>query len=377
MWISLLELGLRLAVFGAGFWLAVTTVMSVIRSFVLPRAHRPWLTSLVFTASFRAFYYLRLQKATTYEERDRLLALYSPVTLFFLPLAWLTFIMVGYTAMLWAVGDGLSLRDAFLISGSSLMTLGFRMEDQLALEILAMTEAALGMILIALLIGYLPTMYSAFSKRETVVTLLEVRAGAPASAVNMILRLNRIGILANADEMQTMWQNWETWFAEIEESHTTLAPLVFFRSPKSHRSWVVAAGVIIDAGALIASTVDMPTRIHAPLCIRAGYVTLRSIADFFGLQYNPDPQPDAPISIAREEYDAVYDELMANGVPVKADRDQCWRDFAGWRVNYDEVLLQIARLTWAPYAQWISDRSIVTQRRADSRELPIFDLNRS
>lgn len=376
MWNKLLALLLDIVVFGIGLWIVQMTVMSVIRSFVLPRAERPWLTAIVFTISFRIFYMLRLKKVTTYEERDRILAYYSPLTLFFLPLAWLTCIMLGYTAMIWAVGQNISLRDSFLISGSSLLTLGFRMEDQLAIEVLAMSEAALGMILIALLIGYLPTMYSAFSRRETVITMLEVRAGAPASAITMILRLHRTGILQDSSEMESMWRNWEVWFAEIEESHTTLAPLVFFRSPKPNRSWVVGAGVIMDTGALIASTVDITSRVHTPLCIRAGFVTLRSIADFFGLDYPADPQPTDPISITREEFDAVYDELVANGVPVKIDRDQCWRDFSGWRVNYDSLLLQIARLTWSPYAQWISDRSIITNRKADSRDLPIFDLNR-
>ena len=71
-----------------------------------------------------------------------------------------------------------------------------------------------------------------------------------------------------------------------------------------------------------------------------------------------------PISIDRTEFDAAYDRLAAAGLPLKPDRDQCWRDFAGWRVNYDTVLLDLARLTMAPYAPWSSDRSMRGEERA-------------
>src|SRR5213075_1815942 len=73
--------------------------------------------------------------------------------------------------------------------------------------------------------------------------------------------------------------------------------------------------------------------------------------------YDRDPGPSDPISVAREEYDALYDRLAEAGVPLRADRDQAWRDFAGWRVNYDAVLLGLAGFVMAPYAPWVSDRS--------------------
>jgi hypothetical protein len=181
-----------------------------------------------------------------------------------------------------------------------------------------------------------------------------VRAGSPPSAVEMIVRTHRIHGLASLTEM---WDQWETWFAALEESHTSLAALVFFRSPKGQRSWVTAAGTILDAASLQASALDVPFDPTAHLCIRAGYLALRSIADFYLIGYNPNPAPDDPISVSREEFDAAYDRLHEADVPLKADRDQCWRDFVGWRVNYDTVLLALAAMTMAPYAPWISDRS--------------------
>ena len=78
----------------------------------------------------------------------------------------------------------------------------------------------------------------------------------------------------------------------------------------------------------------------------------------FGIRYDPDPRPDNPISILRSEFDDAVKRLEDAGLPVKADRDQAWRDFAGWRVNYDEPLLALAALMMAPHAQWSSDRSL-------------------
>ena len=96
------------------------------------------------------------------------------------------------------------------------------------------------------------------------------------------------------------------------------------------------------------------------MCIRdqAGFPSPRRIADYFQIPVDPDPDPDDPISIDRSEFDEVYDELASFGVPVRADREKAWRDFQGWRVNYDLALLGLASLTMAPYAKWSSDRSV-------------------
>jgi hypothetical protein len=229
---------------------------------------------------------------------------------------------------------------------------------------LAFSEAALGLILVALLIAYMPTMYSAFSQREAAVSMLEVRAGAPPSAITMITRLHRIG---RFDYLNELWEQWEVWFVYVEETHTSLAALPFFRSPEPNRSWVTAAGAILDAASLVNSVVDIPHDARADLCIRAGYLALRSIGNFFRLDLLPIPQPGDPeslrqISITRQEFDEACAELEAGGVPLRPDREKAWRDFAGWRITYDSPLLALAAVTMAPYAPWSSDRSLPTRR---------------
>lgn len=324
----------------------------------MPRSSNVLLTRVVFRATNLAFRF-RLRRVTTYEDRDRAMALYAPLTLLVLPAVWAAIILVGYMLMYWAL-EPRPLYDVFSLSGSSLLTLGFTKTDGVSSLFLEFSEAIFGLTMIALLISYLPTMYSAFSRREVMVALLEVRAGSPPSPFELLTRAQRIRGL---DALTELWKQWEVWFVEVEESHTSLAALVFFRSPQPHVSWITAAGVMLDTASLMASTLDVPNNPQSQLMIRAGYIALRRIADYFSIEYNPNPTPDDEISISRAEYDLLYDQLAAAGLPLKPDREAAWHAFRGWRVNYDRVLLALAALTMAPYAQWVSDRSLPRSKK--------------
>ena len=214
-------------------------------------------------------------------------------------------------------------------------------------------EATLGLGLVALLITFLPSIYQAFSRREAQVGLLEVRAGSPPSAEGFLLLHHRtLGLEVLGNE----WETWERWFVEIDESHVTHPALVFFRSPRPDRSWITAAGTVLDAASFTRACLDIPSNARADLCIRAGYLALRQICDYFHIPYDPDPNPDDPIAISREEFDVAYERLRSEGLPMKPDRDQAWRDFAGWRVNYDASVLGISKMVFAPFAPWNADR---------------------
>ena len=350
---SMAMLGVRGMAAVIGLVIVAGTVISAIKTFVLPRGVNVWLTRIVF-GSVGAVFRFRSRHAA-YAERDQLMAMYAPVALVTMPIALLSLLLVGYMFLFWAV-DPQPLGPIFKLSGSSLLTLGNASVDTLPHKLLEFSEAMIGLVMVALLIAYLPTIYAGFSRREAQVALWEAWADSPPTAFQMISRAYRTGELR---QLREVWLNWQSWFAELEESHTSLASLAFFRSPKPDRSWITAAGSALDAAALVLSTVDVPWEPRAAFCIRTGYLSLRHIANFFGIDYDADPQPDDPISINRDEFESVCDRLYAVGVPLKVDREQAWRDFSGWRVNYDSVLLALATLTMAPYAPWISDRSIV------------------
>jgi hypothetical protein len=267
-------------------------------------------------------------------------------------------ITASYTAIFWGLQGG-TLRAAFETSGSSLFTLGFVRPSEMPAVTASFTESALGPALVALLVSYLPSIYSAFTRRETAVTLLEVYAGTPASAQELLLRASRIHYLARLDEI---WRQWQVWFADVEESHTSLPALCFFRSPHPDRSWITSAGCVLDAAALWESCLAVDGKAPAALCIRSGFLALRRIADYFSIAYDPDPSPDDPITIDRAEFDDVWDTFEKAGLPLLPDRDAAWRNFAGWRVNYDTVLVTLATLVDAPIAPWSSDRGVVYRR---------------
>jgi hypothetical protein len=353
---------LQIAALLVGVLAVLLTLLSAISTFVLPRSSRSFLTRLVFRQLRRIFdFFLRFSH--TYEQSDAIMAYYAPLGLMLLLPTWYILICLGYMSIYWALGFG-TLAESFELSGSSLFTLGFYPPHGVGLSALSFSEGMLGLILVALLIAYLPTMYAAFSRREQAVNMLEVRAGLPPSAAEMLLRFDRIHGL---DKLGEYWRAWESWFADIEESHGTLATLVFFRSPNANMSWITAAGAVLDAAALTLSTVDVPYEPSAALCIRAGFLALRRIANNFDQPNPQDPHfPTDPISIHRSEYDGVLAQLEAAGLPLKADREQAWRDFGGWRVNYDRSLIELCGLVMAPFAPWSSDRGLIPPLRMKS-----------
>jgi hypothetical protein len=343
--------------FIVGLAIVSAVLFSAVKTVVLPRNAQ----SLITRSVFRLVYGLLSQVArfpNSFAGRDRILALVAPFGLLLLPVVWVTLVTLGFTLIYWSTGSD-SLEAAFHLSGSSITTLGFAPADTLTHRIFAFTEATIGLILVALLITFLPSLYSAFSSRETLVTKLEVRAGEPPSAAEFLLRHYRIGWL---DQLEPFWLAWEQWFAEIEETHTTFPMLALFRSPNPRRSWITAAGTVLDSAALTLTVLkDMGTG-AAAVSIRAGFIALRNIADNFGIDYNSNPEQGDPISISRAEFDQMCRELRDQGLPVVDDLDEAWLHFAGWRVNYDTVLLTLAQITSAPVAPWVSDRSATSHR---------------
>src|SRR5258706_8860073 len=210
-------------VFVVGLVTVVLTLFSALSTFVLPRAARSQLNRIVFGLLRRIFEFI-LHFTKTYELRDAIMAYYAPIGVLLLLPTWYLLILLGYAAIYWSFGMG-SVFAAIRLSGSSLFTLGFDIAKTPWVTFVVFSEAILGLMLVGLLIAYLPTMYAAFSRREQAVNMLEVRAGTPPSALEMLQRFNRIHGL---DKLADYWRLWEAWFADVEESHTTLPALVFF-----------------------------------------------------------------------------------------------------------------------------------------------------
>jgi len=244
---------LAVLAFVAGVVIVVTTVLSAIMTLVVPRALPVAITRWVFVG-MRILFRLRGKRARTFEARDRDLALYGPISLFVLAATWLLLTGSGYLLLFWSLGER-PLRRALVLSGSSIYTLGFEVPPNLPTTVLAFTEAGFGLVLLAMLISYLPSTYQSFQRREAAVAALDVRANTPPSATAMLIRASIIG---GWDRLEALWRDWETWFVDLSETHTSLPALVFFRSPHWEHSWVTASGAVLDGASLLASTASGP-----------------------------------------------------------------------------------------------------------------------
>jgi hypothetical protein len=346
------EIVLRVLAIPLGLWIVGGTFLSAIKLVVIPRGTSQRITRFVFVMVRRIIETFGHERQD-FLTRDKWLSMYAPVALIMMPIVWLALLTLGFGFLHWAA-VGRAFTDAILVSGSSMLTLGVAFNRSIPDAMISFVQAATGIVVGALLISYLPTLYQSYQRREALVGMLESRAGIPPSPHEVLVRYQRIFALDYIEE--DLFLRWEQWFIEVEESHTAVAALVFFRSPRPERSWITAGGAVLDTAAIYLSCVDRPFSGRAALSLRTGFLALRRIADYFGLPYDPNPKPTDPISVTRREFDLMLVELEAAGVPLKADREKAWRDFAGWRVNYDTVLVSLAHLIVAPEGRWSSDR---------------------
>ena len=342
------ETGVRIAAGLAGGWLVITTVSGAIRSFVLPRSESVRLNAFVF-AGIRAIFDWSARRASNFARRDRIMAHYAPVALVGLPIGWLALVGLGYTGIYWALGLD-DLTKSYELSGSSLLTLGTAKENGLAINVFSYSEATLGLLLLTLLISYIPTIYQVFSRREMMVAQVELRAGVPSSAHSLLTWLGHDGNFENDD---AQWLAWEQWFVDIDESHTSLPVLVFFRSPQAGRSWVVTAGLILDAANLLFSALDVPRSRQVVLAFEAGCLALNRVHRFFG--HTADTQPaelrseeelaDLP---RRQAFARAWRGLREANLPLRADEETAWQHYWERRRRYAPALDFLSVLLMTP-----------------------------
>lgn len=359
-----------------GVALAGAVLFSALQTVVLPRGGLTGITRFVFAVADRIF----VSRGARRPVPKRFSSLYAPVALVSLPFAWCMLVTLAFAFIFWGLDAG-TFYDAFVVSGSSLFTLGFAKPDGAGLTWLTFVEATIGLGLVALLISFLPTLYAAYSDRERGVGLLEPLVGTPPSAVELLRRLH----FAEAVDGSTIWGPASQWFVAIAQSHTAFPALCSFPSQQPGLSWVVTAGTVLDAAALrlsvyegSATTLDgepngAARHVAAPVLVLAhGIPALTRVARSAGLDV-PEPaglvdligfsDRELPaISVTREEYDAALAALRIDGVIGEVDGERGWRRFAWLRSGYDEAVVGLAGYTRAPSAPWTADRALSVGR---------------
>lgn len=368
---------LRWFAFGCGAAIVVVSALSLVVSLVVPRRLASRLPMAIQSGVRRSFLWFSA-RFDSYDAKDRILAFEAPIALLTTMTAWLFFFFAGFTLMLWPFTGSLGV--AARESGSSLLTLGFASGDGFWQTALYFFGATSGLVVIALLIAYLPALYAAFNRRETLVMMLQSRAGAPAWGVEVLLRHQFVGLMNNLPQFYTAW---EQWAADVAESHTNYAILARFRSPHPLRSWIIGLLAVMDSAALHLSLCPKTAPTEARLCLRMGFTCLRDVAEAVGIPFDPDPFPEDPIELTYEEFAGAVQKLEDAGFPVERSAEEAWPHFRGWRVNYESVAYAIANWVVAPPGPWSGERdhlpgmSILPQRPTDrapgsraAREIP-------
>jgi hypothetical protein len=188
------------------------------------------------------------------KKREAFLGVFGPLSLLMLFATWVTGLVLGFGLLHWSLqsvvhGPGGGLMGYVYLSGCAFFTLGFAelVPGATTTRVLGVIEAGLGFGFLAVIISYLPVLYGAFSKRETAISLLDARAGSPPSAVEFLVRLARFGRLA-ADPFLI---EWESWSAELLESHLSFPVLSLYRSQHDNQSWLSTLTMILDTCSLM------------------------------------------------------------------------------------------------------------------------------
>jgi hypothetical protein len=354
--------GLNAGVVGSWFGFAVGvlvfgfTMFSVVGTLVVPRnvdsrisRASEWVLDVVFRWGTRG--------VRSYEVRDRLLTWQAPLALLARLALWLALLTASFGLLLLPTVHGSAGR-AFSDAGSSMFTLGYAAPRAGGGTVLEYLAAFTGLIVVGLQVGYLPTLYAAFNRRETEVSLLIARAGVPAWGPEILAR-TRWGIYDGDTRpiLDELFTAWERWAAEVAESHTTYFTLARLRSPRPWSHWLTSLIAVMDAAALHLSLAPShEPKLAARLCLRMGFVALDQIARTTGLAVSEDPDPESGISVTFEQFSAAVAMLREIGYPVERTDEDAWPHFRGWRVNYDVAALSLARELDAPPALWSGPR---------------------
>jgi hypothetical protein len=340
--------------FVVGLVVAWFTLASMVGTFVVPRYVTSRITYVTMGAVRRGFR-VATRFIPGYEEKDRLLSYMAPVALLVLIGVWLVLLLFSYALMLLPFEGG-DLGNALRVSGSSMLTLGFAAPKAGGSTVIVFAAAATGLVVVALLIGYLPMIYAAFNRRETLVTMLESRAGEPAWGPELLTREAFIGGL---DTLPALYRDWELWAADLAETHTTHPWLVAFRSPHPLRSWITSMLAVLDSAALYLALSPDAAPSEAKNCLRMGFVALRGIADAFRFDYDADPLPNAPIQLPYEDFLAGIARMRAGNFPIERTPEEAWVHFRGWRVNYESIVYRLADENIVVPALWSGSRSYI------------------
>ena len=276
--------------------------------------------------------------------RESWLSLYGPMSILFLFMAWAIGLILGFAVLHKALDTPLNTPggrrdslDYFYMSGTTFFTLGFGdvTPSDRAGRALAVVEAGTGFGFLASMIGYLPVLYAAFSRREVTISLLDARAGSPPSAAEGLLRAAPTGRL---EGVSRLLEEWERWAAEVLESHLSFPVLPFYRSQHDNQSWLAALTAMLDTCALLMSRIGHADAYQAGLT----FAMARHVAVDLSQIFRAAPRELASPRFSEEGFRRFLDALRASGIAVRDDASAVAK-FNELRGMYEPFVNALAR----------------------------------
>jgi hypothetical protein len=255
------------------------------------------------------------------ERREGYLSIYGPLSLLQLLAVWAGGVILGYALIMWgfdiplhASVGGRGFGAYLYMSGTTFLTLGIG--DVLPTtgpgRLVTVLEVGNGFGVLALVIGFLPVLYSAFSSREVNVTRLDARAGSPPSAGEI---LRRYGQPDNEPNFSRYLRDLERWAAELMESHLSYPVLMYYRSQHEDQSWLAALTSLLDLTAMTLSSIDEPS----PRVARLTFATARHAAVDLCRVLGAKPLDPAADRLPPEELAELRASLVGAGVVMRDD----------------------------------------------------------
>jgi hypothetical protein len=251
--------------------------------------------------------------------RENFLSYFGPLSLIFLLALWAAGLIFGFALLQYGAGEHLRLSGEPLTfgiliyhSGETFFTLGYGdiIPGSGVARALAVTESGLGFAFLGVVVGYLPTIYSSFSRREIEISLLDARAGSPPSAAEL---LSRFGNCPQQAVLDQIFKDWERWAAEVLESHLSYPALSFFRSQHNNQSWLGALLTILDASALVVAGVDGLRSEQSKITFAMARHAMVDLAQVVNAGYDPD----TPDRLPAQELIRLRQNLAERGVKLR------------------------------------------------------------
>jgi hypothetical protein len=339
----------------SGVWLLAVVLWDAFETIVLPRrvARRVRLTRLFYRFTWRPFAALA-RHVRAGARREAFLSFYAPLSLLSLLALWAAALVTGFGLLQYANGSDVRLSSGLsgfttdlYLSGTTFFTLG--LGDVVPLgtvaRVLTVVEAGLGFAFLAIVIGYFPVLYQAFSRREVNISLLDARAGSPPSVGELLRRYQGpAGVAA----LQQLLHEWELWAAEVMETHLSYPLLAYFRSQHTNQSWLAALTTVLDTSALVMVGIEGACARQARLTFAIARHAAVDLAQVFGTP----PQMVAHDRLPPEVLGRLRAALATLDLPLAQDVNLGER-LADARDMYEPYVAALSRHLLQPLPAWV------------------------